>query len=438
MADMPIVRSARFPTGLLLVVLLLLEACVHDPARDQSTEGALLKPSAIASEADLIKVIAKLNQPATRMQAFAELLAFADPMGYVHTGDLDADALHEKAYDAVRDCPDLEAIVTAYIGQLERRDSRLRAMLVLMHFAGPELWSGGSFGYGGTGDAHYDELRKRAAAAVHQCADLETVGRALDSADRQLQYWGVAHFGGAEPIEQQPSPWVRLLPKLERVAVEADAGVRSLAVERLRDYSEAGEFLTKRTACETSPYVLMELMLYQVPPDEFNRRFVGRLCLLLNHADPTVRHDALLFVGFNSSRAPMWQFTFDMTVLDLVLQSTCSPSAEERSDAAYALTDIRRLDLNRSREAFLRLAKDTSSDVRWRVGFGLSDQLDREDVKPVIAALLQDDDPGVRYMTIVAVGPEKHVKELQELAQCANRRIAGWAAEKLNQLEQRK
>lgn len=349
----------------MLAFLLSLAACVHRPARDQGTDGALLKPPTIATESDLAKVIAKLGQPQERMQAFADLLAFADPMGYVHTGDLDADALHAQAYDVVRDCPDREAIVTAYIDQLGRRDSRLRAMLVLMHFAGEELWSRGGMGYGGSGDEAFDGLRKRAAAAVHQCADLQTVAQALDSADRQLQYWAVAHFGGPEPIEQQPNPWVPLLPTLERVVVEAEAGIRSLANQRRRDYPEACEFLAERAELETSPEVLMRLMRDEVPLDEFNERFVARLRAVLSHPDPNVRHDALLFVGF-----------------------------------------------------------------------GLSEQLDREDVQAVIAALLRDDDPGVRYMTILAVGPDKHVQELQELARCANRQIAGWAAEKLDQLAQ--
>ena len=68
------------------------------------------------------------------------------------------------------------------------------------------------------------------------------------------------------------------------------------------------------------------------------------------------------------------------------------------------------------------------------MGFGLSDQLDRDDVKPVIAALLQGEAPAVRYMTILAAGAEKHAKELQELVQCPDRQIAGWATEKLQQL----
>ena len=68
---------------------------------------------------------------------------------------------------------------------------------------------------------------------------------------------------------------------------------------------------------------------------------------------------------------------------------TSSPrneSADERSSAAYALMDIRHLDLDRSREAFLRLAKDTSADVRWRVGAGLCEQLDRADVERIIGS----------------------------------------------------
>ena len=85
-ADLPTVWVARFPTGLLLVALLLLGACAHHPSGDQIARGGLLEPPAIASVADLTKVIAKLNPPATRMQAFADLLAFAEPLAYGRGG----------------------------------------------------------------------------------------------------------------------------------------------------------------------------------------------------------------------------------------------------------------------------------------------------------------------------------------------------------------
>jgi len=134
----------------------------------------------------------------------------------------------------------------------------------------------------------------------------------------------------------------------------------------------------------------------------------------------------------------MWRFTYDKKIFVRVIELAQSESAKERSDAAYALTEIRVLDLDGSRDAFLRLANDASKDVRWRVAFGLKEQLDRADVKPVIAALLQDKVPSVRYMTIVAVGPEKHVKELEQLTQCCDRQVAEWATAKLKQILENK
>jgi hypothetical protein len=266
---------------------------------------------------------------------------------------------------------------------------------------------------------------------------MATVGRALESQDRQLQFWGVAHFGGSALTQpESPDPWLQLLAKLERVASQADAGVRSLAVQRLHDYPDSRLFLIHRTEVETSPEVLMHLMRDQVPLDEFNQRFVDRINELLRNPDEAVRHDSLLFIGSTSGNAPMWQFSYDQRVLEVVLWLTTSSSPEERSAATYALIDIRHLDLDRSREAFLRLAKDPSSDVRWRVASGLVEQLQREDVEPVIETLLEDDVPVVRYMTILAIGPENHTEELQALAQCQDRQVAGWAAEKLEQLRQ--
>jgi len=128
-------------------------------------------------------------------------------------------------------------------------------------------------------------------------------GQALNSPDRSLQLWAVSHFGSPESTETQQNPWVLLLPKLERLAVEADATIRSLAHERLKDYPAAHDFITRRVELETSPDVLMR---DREPLDQLNQRFVQRLCFLLNHPDERVRHDALLFVGFNHSRAPMW------------------------------------------------------------------------------------------------------------------------------------
>jgi len=171
---------------------------------------------------------------------------------------------------------------------------------------------------------------------------------------------------------------------------------------------------------------------------EFNLHFVARIYSLLMHRDENVRRDALLFIGFNGSRAPMWRFTYDKKIFDQVIELAKSESAKERSDAAYALTGIRVLDLDDSRRAFLRMATDPSSDVRWRVAFGLKEQLERADVQQVIAALLEDKVPSVRYMTILAVGPEKHVKELEQLTECGDLQVAEWATAKLKQILENK
>ena len=45
-----------------------------------------------------------------------------------------------------------------------------------------------------------------------------------------------------------------------------------------------------------------------------------------------------------------------------------------------------------------------------------------------------DKAPVVRYMTILAVGPEKFVPQLQELSRGQDPRVAEWAAEKLKQI----
>jgi len=63
--------------------------------------------------------------------------------------------------------------------------------------------------------------------------DIETISRALDSPERHLQYWATAHFGSSELSEEMQKPWLPLLPKLEKLAVAADAGIRDLADQRL-------------------------------------------------------------------------------------------------------------------------------------------------------------------------------------------------------------
>jgi HEAT repeat protein len=150
---------------------------------------------------------------------------------------------------------------------------------------------------------------------------------------------------------------------------------------------------------------------------------------LLKDVNYEVRDGALLFIGFNSNRAPMWQIDFDRSIFDATVELTTSESAKERAAAAYALMEMRKLDMRRSRESFLQMAEDDSEDVRWRIAWGLTDQLEREDVQAVIADLLKDPSPLVRYMTILVVGPEKYLDELKALAQGTYSKVAAQASE---------
>ena len=136
------------------------------------------------------------------------------------------------------------------------------------------------------------------------------------------------------------------------------------------------------------------------------------------------------------AKAPMLQIDFDRSIFDATVELTTSESAKERAAAEYALTEICKLDMRRSRESFLQMAEDESEDVRWRIAWGLKDQFEREDVQAVIAELLKDPSPLVRYMTILAVGPEKYLKELKALAKGTDPKVSAWASEKLKQLSE--
>jgi hypothetical protein len=134
----------------------------------------------------------------------------------------------------------------------------------------------------------------------------------------------------------------------------------------------------------------------------------------------------------------MLQFPFGMDVFDHVVACIQAKSAKERAAAAYALTDIRQLDIDRSREAFLHLVNDPDPDVRWRVAWGLNNQLERKDVKQAIAFLVKDKSPEVRYMTILAAGPQRFISELKELSKGADPCVAESAAQTLDQLAKEK
>jgi hypothetical protein len=381
----------------------------------------------IASEADLDGVIAQLQNPATRFDAFMALLEFAGyPRGNTFDHDLKINVLHGKAISAVCACPDLDAVIAAMIERLKEPDERLPMLRALLEFSG---------GFGGmpgfSARTPLEKLMAKAKQAANEALDVPTVEKALADSNWLLRLTAVEHFGNPPA---QTSEWQPLLPKMEKLAVDDDSAIRSAADAKLHWYPGTERFLAGRLTNETSADVILELLRDRNVGNELNDRFLVLFVPLLSYPDEKVREDALWFVSFNSNRAPMLRFSFGMDVYDRVIASTRARSAKERAAAASALTDIRQLDADRSREAFLLLANDPDAAVRQQVARGLAGQFEREDVKRAIAVLLKDKSPGVKFMTILAFGPQKCVPELEELSKGSDPLIADLAAQKLNQL----
>ena len=426
--------------GLALVLGGVLAGCsigssLAAPGRASSAN--VWQTKTIASEADLDRVIAQLQNPATRFDAFQALLEFAGyPRGNTDSGDLKVNTLHEKAIHAMHACPGLDEVIATMIDRLKEPDGRLPMLRALLSFSEPGL----QVGSGGTttGSRSLDELITKAYQAANAAFDPPTVEKALLDSDWLLRITAVRNFGNPPGITPaQTSEWERLLPQMEKLAVDDDSSIRGAADAKLLWFPGTKKFLAGRLTNETSPDVILEL-LRNLNVKELHFRFLPLFVPLLSNPDEKVREDALLFVGFNSQRAPMLQFAFGMDVFDRVIACTQAKTAKERAAAAYALTDIRQLDANRSREAFLNLANDPDEDVRWRVAWGLDNQLDREDVKRAVAVLLKDKSSGVRLETILAVGPQKFIPELEALSKGSDLRVAEEATEKLNQLAKEK
>ena len=386
----------------------------------------------IASEANLDRVIGQLQTPTTRFDAFLSLLEFAGyPKGNIHTHDLTVNALHEKAINAMQACPELDAVIATMIGRLKKPNERLPMLRALLEFSGG---LGGVPGF--SPHSPLEKLMAKAEQAVNEALDVPTVEKALVDSNWLLRITAVHHFGNPPA---QTNEWKRLLPRMEKLAVDDDAAIRAAADGKLQWFPGTEMFLDERLTNETSADVILELLRdrYYVG-NEFINRFLALFLPLLSHPDEKVREDALLFVGFNSQRAPVLQFPFGMDVFDRVIASSQAKSPQERAAAAYALNDIRQLDTDRSREAFLRLANDPDEDVRWRVAWGLNNQLEREDVKRAIADLVKDSSPCVKYEAILVTGPQKVIPELEALSKGADPYYARLAAQELRQLAKEK
>jgi hypothetical protein len=311
----------------------------------------------------------------------------------------------------------------------------LRALSKLVEFARDKLYQIGSVFHGDT-DPKIDELKRQAAQVVASNMDRGTVSQAVESTDRTLQLWGILVWktGIYEEPSAEISAWLSLMPKVMKLAVEGDETIREAAVYKLHQCAGAKAFLKERIEVETSAWVLVRLVPHE-PKGETAGRFNSLLLRLLHNPDEEVRAKALVLIGVNNDRAPVNQIDFDDRIFNRVIALTHSTAEKERSVAAYALTAIRTIDLDESLKAFARLSKDSSSEVRWRVGFGLAG-LDGEDVNAIVDNLVNDSSSMVQVMTISAIGPNKFVEQLKRLAFDPDPQVAASAAGKLRRLIQ--
>jgi hypothetical protein len=210
-------------------------------------------------------------------------------------------------------------------GELEKPETRMRALRELIDFAGPKLYQTGSmmmvFQDGTT------EIRGEAAAMVVAASDDATIRAGLVGKDPVVEYWSIWNF-------QRLKDARGMLPVLEKLASGEDESIRSRAVEMLGRYPEEKGFLAQRARTEKSPYVLEETLLRN-SAGEVPREFGKRMAALMADPDLEVRKKALSFVAGNWISAPSRQMFVDAPLMDVLLGRAAA--REEDSAAALAL-----------------------------------------------------------------------------------------------------
>jgi hypothetical protein len=216
---------------------------------------------------------------------------------------------------------------------LDHADKRMSALAKLVALAAPHIGSRSMILM--TGNPEHDAMGREAAAVVGRCRDVETISKALDSPDRWLQWHAIMSFDGSHKPQEA---WTALLPKLKRLATE-DGPWKSSAVQRLRGFSMASEFLRERITVETDPHALMQLM-YRDGQENWHPAFCAQLNRLLDSNDAKVRSQTLGFIFGNGMSAPMWQVQFDAAIVDRVVNLTRS---KEPGEAALAISTVKAL-----------------------------------------------------------------------------------------------
>ena len=344
---------------------------------------------------------------------------------------------HRPSSADIRTPADLAAI----IARLDDPQTRLAAIEQLRAFSQelpiiPNLGSS-------TGDPLRDEMIKTAYQALAQIATPQTVGMAIWSNNPTYQWWGLwrfpSEYDAAHPYPPRPMPaapdaltppWRALLPRVRQLALEGDGSVRGRAQEVLAGWPGQEEILARCLAQETELESIMRMLDHRrygnlsVALDPYLRR-------MLSHADRDVRYDALVFLvsNGNPSRAPVWQIQIFEAAVDRVLELSHSTETRERAAAALALGDLRgqfaTSDAVRTR--LLTLADDAFPEVRWRAVNSLKKFVDRDDVQAVLRRRLTDEEPSVRRFALYALAPQATDAELHAIAAGPDAEMARFA-----------
>lgn len=244
-----------------------------------------------------------------------------------------------KGADRARDIMSEEEMKSA-VQQLNDPATEMAALQKLIKGAGIFLYEYGSI-HIMTDDRAADELRRAAARAARSHENVESVGRALSSDERDVRFWGVMGF---EIIYGRCEPWKPLLPRLEQIAASRDeeAGIRREAIRRLQSYGEAASFLSKlqESPNETDPSVLMTLLRFDSIIPEVRARWYARAVKFLSGKDEALRMLWLQVIWgnvWNPSTAPMWQIEADPALVESLRQIAGTGSKEEKELASKAV-----------------------------------------------------------------------------------------------------
>ena len=337
----------------------------------------------------------------------------------------------EKHAGKISTKADLDAAVT----QLKNDRTRLDALAQLLSFASMKYYNRGGSVYFLIGDQETDMLMDQASAVIDDNRDFNTIRNAINSCSSTLQCWGLWHLPSFPREDALNEP---LLARVRELANCSNAATRGEAQHCLWCLGGQAEFLTQCIEAETCPDNFMRLIYGNgswQDRTECYKEMNKHLLRLLHDKQAKIRSEALSFIGSDSYRAEMWQIKFSREVFDQVLQLSRSEHSSDRNLSVSPLRELRNHDPDTVFKRLVQMARDNSENVRWQIPQALHDHRGQAEVESLLGALVKDRSPLVRYFTILEVGPKNYANELRELAQCKDKKVAGFAADKLRELK---